>query len=230
MRFVSLHLFLHRECLSKSSDDSSYFDRGDIPIKMVHSDGVPTIEWIVDPIHLDYTFYLPLFVDGLREKREPYRLMSVLACFELLQKGGGKIIEALPKTIVSVKSKYYSNEANLITKDPDILILTIKFIKQLTEANRFTGPSLVAYYRVILPTFNQYYKRNKNTLDKFVYDQRQNLNMGDVISETLEALETTGGQVILCLIIRMRLFISKAWFRLTRLIRLSKENDKKIVL
>jgi hypothetical protein len=82
-----------------------------------------------------------------------------------------------------------------MTKDPDILILTIKFIKQLTEANRFTGPSLVAYYRVILPTFNQYYKRNKNTSDKFVYDQRQNLNMGDVIAETLEALENTGGQV-----------------------------------
>lgn len=82
-----------------------------------------------------------------------------------------------------------------MTKDPDILVLTIKFLKQLTEANRFTGPSLVAYYRVILPTFNQYYKRNKNTADKFVYDQRQNLNIGEVIAETLEALETTGGEV-----------------------------------
>lgn len=81
------------------------------------------------------------------------------------------------------------------TKDPDILVLTIKFIKQLAEANRFTGPSLVAYYRVILPTFNQYYKKNKNTLDKFVYDQRQHLNLGEVIAETLESLENTGGPV-----------------------------------
>ena len=82
----------------------SYFDRGDLPLKVVHSHGVPTIEWIVDPIHLDYTFYLPLFVDGLREKKEPYRLISILASFDLLQKGGGKIIEALPKTVVSMKS------------------------------------------------------------------------------------------------------------------------------
>lgn len=166
-----------------------------MPLKIAHSSGVPTIEWIVDPIHLDYTFYLPLFVDGLREKKEPYRLLSVLACYDLVQKGGGKIIEALPKTIVSIKSKMTGDSANLQTKDTDILLLTIKFIKQLTEANRFTGPSLVPYYRVILPTFNQYYKRNKNTLDKFVYDQRQHQNLGENIAETVEALENTGGPV-----------------------------------
>ena len=74
-------------------------------------------------------------------------------------------------------------------------MLTIRFIKKLTEANRFTGPGLVPYYRVLLPTFNQYYKKNKNTLDKFVYDQRQNLNLGDIIAETLDALEITGGPV-----------------------------------
>lgn len=179
-------------------------------MKVVHSQGVPTIEWIVDPIHLDYTFYLPLFVDGLREKKEPYRLISILASFDLLQKGGGKIIEALPKAVVAMKSKLGLIEANLQTKDGDIIVLTIKFIKQLTEANRFTGPSLVPYYRVLLPSFNQYYKKSKNTADKFVYDQRQNLNLGDVISETLDSLENTGGPVQLGLINRMPSFTSKA--------------------
>lgn len=108
-----------------------------------------------------------------------------------------------------MKSKLHLMKANLQTKDEDILILTIKFIKQLTEANRFTGPSLVPYYRVLLPSFNQYYKKNKNTSDKFVYDQRQNLNMGEVIAETLDALDTTGGPVEFGLTPRMPSFTSK---------------------
>jgi hypothetical protein len=171
-------------------------------------------------------FYLPLFVDGLREKKEPYRLVSILASFDLLQKGGGKIIEALPKTVVSLKSKCSLDLANLQTKDEDILILTIKFIKQLTQANRFTGPSLVPYYRVLLPSFNQYYKKNKNTADKFVYEQRQNMILGDVIAETLDALETTGGPVGRLSDPRMLSSTSRAWCRPTRLARSSRESYK----
>lgn len=54
---------------------------------------------------LDYSFYLPLFVDGFREKKEPYRLLSILCSFDMLESGGGKIIEALPKTVVAMKSE-----------------------------------------------------------------------------------------------------------------------------
>jgi hypothetical protein len=70
---------------------------------MTHEKGALGIEWIVDPKHLDYSFYLPLFVEGLREKRDPYRMISVLACYDLVQKGGGKIVEAIPKTVQAVK-------------------------------------------------------------------------------------------------------------------------------
>lgn len=86
--------------------------------------------------------------------------------------------------------------AAFMTRDADLLVMTTKFVKQLTEANRFTGPALVPYYRQILPYFNQYYKKNKNTADKFEYDQRYQFNLGDVIAETLEALERTGGPVL----------------------------------
>jgi hypothetical protein len=165
-----------------------YYDRGDLPVQILHTEGVPLIKWLVNPRDLDYTFYLPLFVDGLREKKDPYRLLSMLACYDLLQNGGGKIVEALPKTVTSIKT-------GLNTRDGDIVVQLIKLIKQLTEANRFTGPALVPYYRQLLPIFNQCYKKNDNTLDKFVYSQRKDLNLGQVISDTLEALEKTGGQV-----------------------------------
>lgn len=88
-----------------------------------------------------------------------------------------------------------SHAAGLQTRDPDIIALVIKFIKNLTKANKFTGPALVPYYRQLLPTFNQYYKQTKNTADKFVYDQRKGLDLGDNINEALNALEETGGPV-----------------------------------
>lgn len=81
-----------------------------------------------------------------------------------------------------------------MTRDGDIMVLTIKFIKQLSEANKFTGPCLVPYYRQILPTFNQCYKKQPNTLDKFVYSQRKDLNIGQVIEDCLQVLENTGGE------------------------------------
>ena len=97
-----------------------------------------------------------------------------------------------------------------MTRDEDLLVMTTKFVKQLTEANKFTGPALVAYYRQLLPYFNQYYKKNKSTSDQFEYDQRYQFNLGDVIADTLEALERTGGPV-LSLHLRMRSFTSRAW-------------------
>lgn len=87
----------------------------------------------------------------------------------------------------------FCDKENFLTKDGDILLATIKFIKQLSKANRFTGPCLVPYYRQILPTFNQYILKNKNTQGQFVYSQRLGKDIGETIAECLNTLEETGG-------------------------------------
>lgn len=56
------------------------------------------------------------------------------------------------------------------------------------------GEALVPYYRQILPIFNIFRNCNKNIGDKIEYDQRKRLNLGDLIVETLELLEQTGGE------------------------------------
>lgn len=62
------------------------------------------------------------------------------------------------------------------------------------------GEALVPYYRQILPIFNIY--KNKNLLigDKIEYGQRKKNVLGDLIQETLELFELTGGEVIICLL------------------------------
>jgi len=57
------------------------------------------------------------------------------------------------------------------------------------------GEAMVPYYRQILPMFNLYKNSNKNIGDKIEYNQRKRSNLGDLIQETLELLEQTGGEV-----------------------------------
>jgi hypothetical protein len=47
-----------------------------LPIAIEHG---PTnkIFWKVDVMQLDYHHYLPIFFEGIREKQEPYRFLSV---------------------------------------------------------------------------------------------------------------------------------------------------------
>ena len=58
------------------------------------------------------------------------------------------------------------------------------------------GEALVPYYRQILPVFNLYRGKNANLGDKIEYNQRKKMNLGELIQETLELFEQTGGEVI----------------------------------
>ena len=42
--------------------------------------------------------------------------------------------------------------------------------------------------------FNYYKNWNKNINDKIEYNQRKKINIGDLVNETLELMELTGGE------------------------------------
>ena len=55
------------------------------------------------------------------------------------------------------------------------------------------GENLVSYYRQLLPILNLFKTTNKNLGDIMEYGQRKDMNVGDLITETLQVLEKTGG-------------------------------------
>lgn len=58
------------------SEFRRFYDRGDLPIAIEH--GPPNkIFWKVDVMQLDYHHYLPIFFEGIREKQDPYRFLSI---------------------------------------------------------------------------------------------------------------------------------------------------------
>jgi hypothetical protein len=165
-----------------------HYDRGDLPIIIEHQNGYKILWSEEDFEHFDYQLYLPIFVDGIRETCDPYRFLSIQGTFDLLSKIGDKILKVIAQLITPLKKA-------LNTRDPNIIIITLKVIQRIATCNDYAGIRLVPYYRQLLPILNVFITINKNLGDKIDYSQRKKMNMGDLIQETLEILEQNGGDV-----------------------------------
>ena len=95
--------FLKREV--PASDFRRYYDRGDLPIRVDHQSSAPKLVWKVSAESLDYHHYLPIFFDGCRERLDPYRSFAIMGTYDLLDKGGSKILPVIPQLIIPIKSK-----------------------------------------------------------------------------------------------------------------------------
>ena len=84
----------------------------------------------------------------------------------------------------------------LNSKDEEVIGITLKLLQKLVRSAELVGEALVPYYRQILPVLNMYKNKNLNLGDHIMYSQRKRLCIGDLINETLEAFEETGGEVI----------------------------------
>jgi hypothetical protein len=164
-----------------------FYERGDLPIAVEHRANGNRIDWKVDIEKLDYHHYLPIFFDGLREKEAPYRFLATQGCFDLLEKGGSKILPTIPQLIIPIKTA-------LNTRDPTIVVSLLKVLQRLVVSGELIGEALVPYYRQILPVFNLFKAKNHNTGDKIEYGQRHGNVLGDLIEETLQLFEIHGGE------------------------------------
>jgi len=169
------------------SEFRRFYDRGDLPIQILHSGTANRISWKVDIEKLDYHHYLPIFMDGIREKEDPYRFLAVEGTHNILDRGGSKILPVVPQLIIPIK-------AALNTRDPEVIATTLKVLQKLVLSGEMVGEALVPYYRQIFPTFNLFRNSVKNIGDSIDYGQRKRLNLGELIDETLEIFEVHGGE------------------------------------
>jgi len=163
-----------------------FYDRGDLPIQLFHG-AQPKIAWKVDVEKLDYHHYLPIFFDGLREKEDPYRFLAVQGTYDMMEKGGAKLLPVVPQLIVPMKT-------SLNTRDPQLICTILKVLQVLVLSGEMIGEALVPYYRQILPICNIFLNHNLNLGDGMDYGQRKRNNLGDLICETLQILEVHGGE------------------------------------
>jgi len=164
-----------------------FYDRGDLPICVRHCSNDNEINWKVPVEKLDYHYYLPIFFDGLREKKEPYAFFARRGILDMIKAGEKRVVAVLPQLIIFIKNA-------LNTRDPDIIKVTLKILQTMVKADERLGEAMVPYYRQLLPIFNLLKAKNTNSGDAIDYAQRKRNDIGELINETLEMLEMFGGQ------------------------------------
>ncbi|CAL6021506.1 Parkin_co-regulated protein [Hexamita inflata] len=168
------------------TDFRMFYDRGDLPVAIEHSSAGNKIIWKAEIDSLDYHHYLPIFVEGLREKQHPYAFLAREGVNNLLEHGKNRVLPVIPQLILPLHQ-------GLETRDPEVICVILNVIQFLVMSNEYAGPALVPYYRQLLPVLNIFYCKNINIGDQIYYAQRKRQNMGDLIQETLELLEKKGG-------------------------------------
>lgn len=164
-----------------------FYDRGDLPVRVNFSGAVRKIQWQADVSQLDYSHYLPLFMEGLRELEEPYHFLALQGTLDLIEKGDQRPLGSISQLILPMKQ-------NLMTKNPKILCVQMRVLQKLVTCCPFAGEALVPYYRQLLAIFNLFISRNQvNCGDQIDYGQQKQENLSDLIIETLYLLEKHGG-------------------------------------
>eukprot|EP00727_Mastigamoeba_balamuthi_P007105 m51a1_g3014 putative parkin coregulated gene protein homolog (232) ;mRNA; f:854861-856035 len=164
-----------------------FYDRGDLPIAVLHKAGGNKILWKLPLDKLDYSHFLPIFFDGLRETKQPYEFLAREGVQQMLKHGGQRILPVIPQLIIPIKTA-------LNTRNTQVICTTLKVLQQLVLSGEMIGEALVPFYRQILPMFNLFKTRNVNLGDKVEYSQHKRENLGDLIEETLQIFERHGGE------------------------------------
>jgi len=173
--------------VSKQTEFRRFYDRGDLPLQVAFDGAQRKVQWKVNFDKLDYHHYLPIFFDGIREQQEPYKFLARQGTYDLLAKGGAKILSVIPQLIIPIKTA-------LNTRDDEIVCEMLKVLQKLVVSGKMIGEALVPYYRQVLPVFNLLKNKNLNIGDKIDYSQQKRQNVGDLIDETLELFEIHGGE------------------------------------
>jgi len=172
--------------VSKMTEFRRFYDRGDLPLQVAFDGAQRKVQWKVNFDKLDYHHYLPIFFDGIREQKEPYKFLARQGTYDLLAKGGPKILSVIPQLIIPIKTA-------LNTRHEEIVCEMLKVLQKLVVSGDMIGEALVPYYRQILPVFNLLKHKNVNLGDGIDYSQQKRKNVGDLIDETLELFEQHGG-------------------------------------
>uniref|UniRef100_T1JIA2 Uncharacterized protein n=1 Tax=Strigamia maritima TaxID=126957 RepID=T1JIA2_STRMM len=162
------------------------YTKSDFPIQIEFLPGCQKLAWKVEIERLDFFYYLPLFFEGIGEVVFPFDFLARQSVHDMLQHGGARVVPVLGQLIVPISKALRSKQTAAMAS----MLLTLQ---DLATCHPNVGPNLVPYFRQILPTFSMFKDRNLNLGDRIEYGQRKRLNVADLMQETLEILEKTGG-------------------------------------
>lgn len=163
------------------------------------------IKWLAPIGQLDFTYYLPLFLEGLRERQEPYELVAQQGIMNMIRHGGTQHEDSSGQILACLQEDQIMNivqpiKDNLYTRVPTTMKATLLVLKELVSSCPMVAESLVPYYRQILHVCNLFITKRVNCGDQhdsgevwtFAGRQRAD-NVSDLILQVLDMLSHYGG-------------------------------------
>lgn len=178
--------FLPRRTHLQSTRFGRNFSRCEFPIQIEFVPAGIKLAWKVEIERLDFFYYLPLFFEGLMETQYPYDKLAEMAVHDMVTHGGLRVTPVVPHIALPVTQAMNSRNLSVMAR-------TLRALQDTLKAHVTVGPALVPFYRQILPVMNMFKERNLNIGDHIEFSQRKRQNVADLINETLELMERTGG-------------------------------------
>ena len=165
------------------------YSRGELPCKVKHQAAGNVVEWTTPLEELNMDKYLPIFFDGMRELEFPYQFMAKRGVEEIvtyLRPKPEVLVRCVPRLVAPIRT-------NLFTRVPSVVCTTLGCVQAILRA-KGVGKALVPFYPQLLSMCNLFKSWRQNLGDGIDYKQVRNEDLGDLVRETLEMMERTGGK------------------------------------
>ncbi|CAD7975330.1 unnamed protein product [Amoebophrya sp. A25] len=160
------------------------FERGDLPIGLKHGARM-SLEWRVPVENVNVQIYLPVFLDGIRERKFPFNYVSYEGSISMIRSlPQERLLPALPEAMASI-------HRNMAEKDRDVICKCIKLMRELIPRGPDIGEAMIPFYKLFLPILNLFVCEWRNLGDQMDYAQRHEdgRNIAIMSQELLQLLE-----------------------------------------
>ena len=140
-----------------------YFERGELPFFIVHA-SKNRLAWKFEPVAADFKKWLPIFIDGLKERTKQLRFIAENGCIEMIKKAGEMLPELIPAITLPAALA-------LRTRDVPTMRVTVKILTLMLKGHPRVAEEMLPYInRILRPLFLVILKDSPDDLSVAVND------------------------------------------------------------
>lgn len=179
------------------ADFKDMYGDGSLPVRAAGAAESGELRWI-DPItgaevprhHVDARRWMPVLIEGLRDAHPAGAYIALRGAIELAGTASrnGSLPPLMPSLAPALK-------AALDLKELSCVCAALRLLTLILRSEPRCGKALRPHYKVLLPALSAYKVVGKqpDLGDEVEYSQHRQINVLDLVDETLEVMEKAGG-------------------------------------
>lgn len=168
---------------------SEGYGRPGFPMRAVYGVDRP-FRWLVSLESIDYELYMPVLIDGLRDRDKRMAGCAAQGLRDLFARDelGDRVLAALPRVVFPLRRVLHEGPRYW-----PAVVRGLRVLRALAAAGQDgrVGRALVPYYRQLLPPLGRYRQRRIVATDGL--NENTAVDVADLCDDTLTLLQRNGG-------------------------------------